>query len=243
MDESKETLLSGQNQEDILSNLESSFSEASLDSTSSNSGVVPKQTLKLPRWSIYFFATSIFLFLIYLSLSLGHSRVQIRPSEWAHCGNTTIEARTNGCILDFIAGAWVPPACYDSELEAEFLSLSEWHWFADAAGAEELSFEFIKETGGPNPIYVSTEYHRQHCAYTWLKLHRAVILHVPIDTHIGGYLHSRHCSRGLAKPDPPPPSRFYEIFTECKMPRDCKFEHCFTSTRHISDVMLSWFEG
>ncbi|KUJ06454.1 uncharacterized protein LY89DRAFT_558433, partial [Mollisia scopiformis] len=113
-------------------------------------------------------------------------------------GDTPTEARANGCVLDFIPGACrVPPACYDAELEEEFLGLQQWQWFADNESQHELTSEYIKETGGPSPIYVSMEYHRQHCAYTWKKFHRAVLRHVLIDSHIGGYEHTIHCSNAL----------------------------------------------
>jgi hypothetical protein len=181
-----------------------------------------RRLTKRSQWTLYLFMASMSLFLVGASLMIAKPRTRKVQLEWSHCGNSTGEARAKGCVLDFIAGAWVHPACHDSELEDEFLSLTEWHWSSDAAGNNELDFLFIKETGGPSTIYVSPEYHRQHCAYTWRKLHRAVILHKPIDTHIGGYSHTRHCSQKLAEPDVPAPSKFFKIFTKCMMPEDCK---------------------
>ncbi|KAE9364267.1 hypothetical protein N431DRAFT_298805, partial [Stipitochalara longipes BDJ] len=116
---------------------------------------------------------------------------------WGSCGNSTEEAQRNGCILDFMSEAWVHPDCYDEELEAEFLGLSDWHWYADQEGEQELTKEFIRRTGGPDPMWVSNQYHEQHCKYTWMKLHRAVIRHKPIDNHIGRYEHTLHCSDAL----------------------------------------------
>lgn len=223
MDDYKESLLSDRNPNQKNSRFGSSRSEYTSDPETTTPWVVHQEYPRPSRRSMYLLAAATFSFFLSISLILVQSHLQTQILERTHCGNSTTEARANGCILDFIAGAWVHPACYDSELEAEFLSLSDWHWFADAAGTKELSFSFIQETGGPNPIFVSPEYHRQHCVYTWRKLHRAVILHTPIDTHIGSYSHTQHCSKGLARPDAHHLSKFFSIFTECKMPKDCKW--------------------
>ncbi|PMD34178.1 hypothetical protein L207DRAFT_468400 [Hyaloscypha variabilis F] len=150
--------------------------------------------------------------------------------ERGFCGNTSEEAHANGCVLDFIPGAWVHPACYDAELEKEFLDLKPWQWFADKEAKQELTLDYIRETGGPNPIFVSMEYHRQHCAFTWKKLHRAVIRQTPIDTHIGQLKHTIHCADKLAGPDPPWKSKFFHISTSCRMPQDFELDENYEHT-------------
>jgi hypothetical protein len=187
---------------------------------------VSKKVRKASRWLMILLPMIVFIIALGgLVLYIRNGRPQALSTEepqWKHCGNTSAEARANDCILDFIPGAWVPRACYDAELEKEFLGLQNWQWYADKESQHELSLESIRETGGPNPLFVSMEYHRQHCGYTWRKLHRAVIRDVPIDTHIGGYRHTVHCSDALASPDLPMRSKFFEIFASCKMPQDCK---------------------
>ncbi|KAG9228255.1 hypothetical protein BJ875DRAFT_527822 [Amylocarpus encephaloides] len=148
------------------------------------------------------------------------SSVQIiPPSEWGYCGNTTATAHAHGCVYDLIPGAWVPPACFDEELEDEFLALSEWQWFADINQTKEVSLKDLKATGGPNLLYVSTPYHVQHCVFTWKKLHRAIIHQKPIDTQIGRYGHTEHCAMALAA-NLSGPAEFHTIFTGCKLPDD-----------------------
>lgn len=152
-----------------------------------------------------------------------------------HCGNSSAEALANGCILDLIPGAWVHPQCYDAELEAEFLSYApeneggKWHWYRDPEGKSELSEDEMRATGGPNPVYVSLAYHDAHCAFTWRKLHRAVVMGRAIDSHIGSYVHTKHCSGRLSKARSDPtfpqwvaPARFYNIFTHCDLPANCE---------------------
>ena len=109
------------------------------------------------------------------------------------------------------------PDCYDDELENEFLQLDDWHWYSDMDGQHELSKDYIRQTGGPNPIHVSMKYLDLHCAYTWRKLHRAVIRQALIDDNIGIYSHTEHCSGALAtsklKDTVKAPPRFFHLFT------------------------------
>jgi hypothetical protein len=149
-----------------------------------------------------------------------------QPIEYPGCGNTSAEALTNGCVFNFVSGAWVHPDCHDAELDEEFLQVQNWHWYADAENKHELTRDFIRQTGGPNPIYVSIEYHQQHCAYTWKKLHRAVIQRKPIDSAIGVYRHTDHCTKALMASNLSGPSAFYHIFASCKLPSE---RMCFIS--------------
>jgi hypothetical protein len=194
-----------------------------------------QRTLKTQRWMLYsaiaFVAVTIFYglgFYTHIAM-LGTSKTQpvnqTQATNWSFCGNSSVEARSNGCILDFISGAWVRPDCYDEELEKEFLEFSDWHWFADREAQHELSKELLRETGGPSPIWVSNEYHRQHCKFTWRKLHRAIIRQTPIDSQVGRFTHTLHCSESLVRQgvDPAPiDSTFYPIFTYCDLPQNCK---------------------
>lgn len=157
-----------------------------------------------------------------------------------HCGNTSEEATKNGCIVDLIPGAWVHPDCYDKDLEREFLEYGDWHWYADPKGKEEVSEEYMRRTGGPNPVYVSLAYHDTHCAFTWRKLHRAVLRGTPIDSHIGEYEHTEHCSGALAIsrdaekfPEWKAPARFFNLFTSCELPQKCKWNPSSVDLYHV----------
>lgn len=142
------------------------------------------------------------------------------------CGQSSEAARQNGCVMDFISRAWVHPDCHDEELEKDFLQPADWRWYSDPDGEHELSEGFIRQTGGPNPLFVTREYHDLHYAYTWRKLHRAVLLGRPIDSHVGDYHHHTiHCSTALSAQRQPNASSthialagFYNIFTTCDLP-------------------------
>ncbi|KAK2882514.1 hypothetical protein FQN49_000280 [Arthroderma sp. PD_2] len=47
-----------------------------------------------------------------------------KPEVITNCGKSRAEAVSRGCILDIMAGAWLPKVCYDEELALEALSNS-----------------------------------------------------------------------------------------------------------------------
>ncbi|KIM95546.1 hypothetical protein OIDMADRAFT_183625 [Oidiodendron maius Zn] len=97
---------------------------------------------------------------------------------------------------------------------------------ADNETQQELSLDAIRSQRGENPIYVTNEYHDFHCVYTWKALHRAVIRHSLIDTHIGNFTHTKHCSRSLeaAWRRKSKMSTFYPIYATCMDPNALDIE-------------------
>jgi hypothetical protein len=170
------------------------------------------------------FAAIFYLLGLYTPV-MGSDPYLFKPFGSGHCGNSSEEAIKNGCVMAFIPGGWVHPDCYDKDIEREFLEYADWHWYADPWGKQELSEDFMRRTGGPNPVYVSMEYHDAHCAYNWRKLHQAILRGTPIDSQIGEYQHTKHCSTALAiardaekYPQWKAPARFFNVFTSCELP-------------------------
>ncbi|CZR59358.1 uncharacterized protein PAC_09250 [Phialocephala subalpina] len=175
------------------------------------------------------FAAIFYLLGLYTPPALSSDPYLYKPFGSGHCGNSSEEAIKNGCIMDFIPGGWVHPDCYDKDLEKDFLEYGDWHWYADPWGNEELSQDHMRSTGGPSPVYVSMAYHDAHCAYTWRKLHRAILRGTPIDSQIGQFLHTIHCSTALSiardaekYPEWKAPARFFNVFTSCELPQKFK---------------------
>ncbi|KAK1975430.1 hypothetical protein LZ30DRAFT_537771, partial [Colletotrichum cereale] len=110
-------------------------------------------------------------------------------------GRIPDQALSRGCVHDFVSGAWVHRKCYEEELEQEFLAARPWRWWADENRTREVTVEEIRTTGGPSPIYVTPgpDYHDIHCAYTWKKMHRAILGGRKLDGHIGSVHHTEHC--------------------------------------------------
>ncbi|KAG4435259.1 hypothetical protein IFR05_009255 [Cadophora sp. M221] len=153
---------------------------------------------------------------------LKHMAIVQQVTRPAECGRPGEEARRSGCHYDFISGAFVYPECHDKELEEEFLVLRDWKWFADEEMEREVTVDEVRRDGGPNPLYVSIEYHDAHCAYTWKKLHRAIIRRTKIDSQIGSIHHTMHCSDTVFRNRSADPqlSRFGHKSTFCLDPRD-----------------------
>lgn len=144
--------------------------------------------------SIGLFLLSIAILAIITNGGIGPSFTTGPSKSSISCGEPGKEARQSGCLYDFISGAWVHPECHDTELEEEFLALQDWEWFEDDAKVRQVPVEEMRRTGGPNPVYVSIKYHDTHCAYTWKKLHRAILGKRKIDSQIGSIHHTMHCS-------------------------------------------------
>ncbi|OJJ47404.1 hypothetical protein ASPZODRAFT_16085 [Penicilliopsis zonata CBS 506.65] len=126
--------------------------------------------------------------------SSSHSPLHIP----ATCGTSIAEARKHGCHFDPMSFSWLPPRCYDVELSAEFLQRSDWEWYLDAKGMLPVPRETVL-AGEHESLYVSWEYHLVHCTYAWRKMHRAVMMQVPLDGYIRQYAHTEHCERMLLR--------------------------------------------
>ena len=114
------------------------------------------------------------------------------------CGHTAAEARARGCHFDIITFCWLPDRCYDAELSDSFEKLVDWKWYLDRNKTQAVPKEEALQ-GELDGLYVSWEYHVQHCVYMWEKMHRALLGagKPAIDTYIGPYIHTEHCGKML----------------------------------------------
>ena len=114
--------------------------------------------------------------------SLQLTNVFINATEETPCGSTVNDARSAGCLFDPLTFAWLPPACYDFSLTSSFLALEDWEYYRlhTDGSRRQLSLINIMQSSD-EVLYVSWEFHRQHCAHLWLKMHRAMLERRPID--------------------------------------------------------------
>lgn len=108
------------------------------------------------------------------------------------CGNSRTDALANHCVFDLMSFTWAPSACYDGALAEEFLLLQNWTWYHDFKATQPADSELVRRGRYPD-LYVTWEYHKQHCAYMWRKLHRAMMTGAPVDGYVGNWNHTRHC--------------------------------------------------
>ncbi|KAI0025856.1 hypothetical protein F4780DRAFT_233096 [Xylariomycetidae sp. FL0641] len=139
--------------------------------------------------------------------STGCSLRVAEQSPWAavaasvdYCGGAPGHARAVGCRFDVMTYAWQAPGCYDGELVDEFLAQPEedagaggWHWYADVNRTVEVPRDEVL-LGQHAALFVTSAYHRAHCAFMWKKLHRAIGRRRLVDSYIGNYAHTAHCA-------------------------------------------------
>ncbi|CZR68287.1 uncharacterized protein PAC_18186 [Phialocephala subalpina] len=114
------------------------------------------------------------------------------------CGSSPAEAKALGCTFDIISFCWLPTRCYDAELSHTFDELVQWEWYIDHNKTQPVS-KSEALTGELDGLYVSWEYHVQHCVYMWEKMHRALMGEGKraVDGYIGVYAHTQHCGKML----------------------------------------------
>ena len=157
------------------------------------------------------------------SLSNSQTLSEVKTTTEAvvcNCGATVSEAKSKDCKFDSLATAWLPPACRDDGLTAEFersgpLQNGSWPYYKDLrkehllsvddlaamAGAEDDSEKTTRGRHADRTYYVTAEWFTARCLFYWRKMERAKTLGTTIersylDTSIDGHEISNwhHCS-------------------------------------------------
>jgi hypothetical protein len=102
-------------------------SEQELPSTLQSSN---KNRWSTTRKAIYVFFPIILLALVVLVLDFSINSWNAKP-VWTNCGNSTAEAKENGCRFDVMMHSWVPQACYDEALSEEYIQANDFKFFSD----------------------------------------------------------------------------------------------------------------
>ncbi|KAL6247648.1 hypothetical protein RBB50_004996 [Rhinocladiella similis] len=108
------------------------------------------------------------------------------------CGYSPAEARAKGCVYDVMMQDWVPEPCYDGLLTERYLARGNYTWYADIDG-NVMSDEEMRK-GDHSEAWMSGEYHKDHCIFSWEKLIRAMRNNRPISQELVSYDHVLHCS-------------------------------------------------
>jgi hypothetical protein len=137
---------------------------------------------------------------VYLTLyQLSTRYAGQHSSVTTDCGTSATTANERGCHFDLMSFSWLPRECYDASLEKSFMDYHPerlWKWYLDPEGKHELSQQDVQD-GTHDFLFVSWEYHLVHCAYMWRKLHRAIEIGGIVDSYVGNYNHTMHCSEKL----------------------------------------------
>lgn len=120
------------------------------------------------------------------------------PVNARPCGNSSAEARANGCVFNQLAWAWVPKTC-PSYADPEFKEYREWKYYEDLDGNMEAATKDVWEKVYNNemPLYTIKGEHMTHCVY--LLLSQAQIVRDGSKTipKMREYGHIEHCAKHL----------------------------------------------
>ncbi|KAF9879184.1 hypothetical protein CkaCkLH20_03417 [Colletotrichum karsti] len=113
-------------------------------------------------------------------------------AQLVSCGNSTQEAKKNGCWYDTLLNHWVPAPCYDREFEQEYMDDDTWHAYADVNLTQRLTRE---EMGDHDSYYTSIEDHVNHCSMLWKKQFWTLFEERrTFDAVIVNNYHTEHCA-------------------------------------------------
>jgi hypothetical protein len=118
------------------------------------------------------------------------------------CGLTPSTAAARGCHYSVILGDWLPPACYDAEMEAEYRSKSSFtFYYSNASGTGPdltrplKSYSELAELPYPIITWSTWRYHMEHCLWSWYYLHRAIVMGRQVSENVASLNHTMHCMR------------------------------------------------
>ncbi|MCJ1363531.1 hypothetical protein MMC16_002638 [Acarospora aff. strigata] len=124
------------------------------------------------------------------------------------CGNSIEEAKSLDCEYDTLASAWLPPACRDEELTAEFDRAGpepdgSWVYYTDLSKSGTYSIDEVAALADRPIYYYNTkEWHVAHCTYNWRKAVRAHFTGVTLELRADTEDHVKHCEAMIKNPYP-----------------------------------------
>ena len=175
---------------------------------------IPRKPSKLQSCSSFIYKLAIFGLALYGFDCLSHetfNRIkEIANPTVCNCGSSISEAKSKNCKFDSLTTSWLPPACRDDELTAEFercgpLEGGSWPYYKDLRKTHLFSVEDLANmadsASGDRTYYTTTEWFIARCLFYWRKMERAERLGTTIersflDTSIDGHHISswHHCT-------------------------------------------------
>ena len=111
------------------------------------------------------------------------------------CGTTPEEARAKGCKFDIILYSWVPPPCYDHEIQVAYMENRESEWYRNRGGEGGEKIPQERAALGVEPgLWLSWAYHDYHCQYIWKMMTRILRnSSMGVAGRLLEYYHTDHC--------------------------------------------------
>ncbi|MCJ1451941.1 hypothetical protein MMC28_002281 [Mycoblastus sanguinarius] len=115
------------------------------------------------------------------------------------CGTTPEEAVEKGCKFDLILYSWVPPPCYDHELQISYREERESEWYRNRGGeGGEMVPQERAALGIEEGLWLSWAYHDYHCQFVFRMMTRILQnTSMGIPGRLLEDYHTHHCIKVL----------------------------------------------
>ena len=154
--------------------------------------------VRFKLWMMGLFITAFLLSILVVLGLVSGPQTHRNLIESSSCGSSPREAKARGCIFDLMSWCWVPPACHDEQLSQQNLDLGPWLWYEDVQATRPV-LQQTAELGEIPILFVEESFHQIHCTYIWKKMHRAYLSQRTIDSYVGRFNHTIHCSEVLLR--------------------------------------------
>jgi len=146
----------------------------------------------LTRRAVWLAIPLLILTAVIITIQFSNTISLKKTTIWTHCGNSTSEAKANGCRFDVMMHSWVPQECYDEELSEEYIQANEFKFFSDPKARVEVPMEVVR-LGEFTELYTGLSHHVLHCTYIWRLLMLSATQERPFDSLSSSEDHTGHC--------------------------------------------------
>lgn len=132
-------------------------------------------------------------------LNIGPEHTIFYKRKYMGCGNSTEEAKAQGCEYDVLSNAYLPKVCIDKQSISDYQKIGPmWKAYEDANHTKPI--ESTEDMGNRQFYYTNLRDHVVHCAEIWKKQFRAFSGNNRyFDTVIGLEVHTKHCADFLVE--------------------------------------------
>ena len=172
--------------------------DSAQEAKSQRHGTIFIAGLRCELWMIVICITALLLSILGVLGLVSGPQAHRSLIQSTSCGSTPGEARVRGCTFDLMSWCWLPPACHDEPLSRQHLDLGPWLWYEDVEATRSVTQE-VAARGEIPKLFVEESFHQIHCTYIWKKMHRAYLSQRTIDSYVGRFNHTIHCSEVLLR--------------------------------------------
>ncbi|KAI0899427.1 hypothetical protein F4806DRAFT_452692 [Annulohypoxylon nitens] len=163
-----------------------------------------KQSLSSKIWPFAAgIATAMIAFLVFQlvhssSMPKAKTPQEIEDEEWNHCGRSSVDAMSRGCLMEPNFYGWFPSRCMFPELTDKYPVFEDRTWYSDVNLTEGIPVEDLWE--GKHVKIYTKRMHGEHCLFQWRKLRYGMENRKEfLDTKTFSAHHAKHCADQLSE--------------------------------------------